>query len=252
MSQRVRSPLLKALFAQLAASGAVALGASLLAAVGSVWPLPVWLGLQGACAAGFGLWLGLPVWWAPTLAAFVPALALGLALRWPPWIFLLAFVASWLAFRGAAADRVPLYLSNRTAWRALVELLPQAEGFAFADLGSGLGGTLAWLARQRPDGRFYGVESALGSFAVSRWRLRRLRNVRVRLGDFWTEDLSRYDVVYVFLSPEPMPRLWEKARAEMRPGSLLVSNSFEIPGVAPNRVMVLDDARRTRLSIWIL
>ncbi|OQA30540.1 MAG: hypothetical protein BWY56_02482 [Acidobacteria bacterium ADurb.Bin340] len=29
-----------------------------------------------------------------------------------------------------------------------------------------------------------------------------------------------------------MPRLWAKACAEMRPGTLLVSHTFEIPGVA--------------------
>jgi hypothetical protein len=249
---RAQSPLLKALVAQMAALASIWLAASLLAAGGIVWPAPVWLGLQSLCAATFGVWLGLPVWWAPILALFVPALMLGLSFRWSPWLFLAAFAICWLAFRGAVADRVPLYLSNETAWRALADLLPQRGGFAFADLGSGLGGTLAWLARQRPDGRFHGVESAWGSFVFSRLRLRGMGNVQVRLGSLWTENLGQYDVVYVFLSPEPMPRLWKKAREEMRPGCLLVSNSFEIPGVAPDRVMELEDARRTRLSIWIM
>jgi hypothetical protein len=37
-----------------------------------------------------------------------------------------------------------------------------------------------------------------------------------------------------------MPRLWEKIRAEMKPGSLLISNSFPVPGVAPDRVIEVD------------
>ncbi|HSX69654.1 MAG TPA: class I SAM-dependent methyltransferase, partial [Pseudomonas sp.] len=61
-----------------------------------------------------------------------------------------------------------------------------------------------------------------------------------------------YDVVYCFLSPAPMAELWTKARSEMRPGSLLISNSFEIPGVAPGEVIELNDWRASRLLLWHL
>jgi hypothetical protein len=62
--------------------------------------------------------------------------------------------------------------------------------------------------------------------------------------------IAGFDVVYAFLSPVPMPRLWAKACEEMKEGSLLISNSFEVPGVKPARVLQLDDARRTRLLIY--
>jgi hypothetical protein len=32
--------------------------------------------------------------------------------------------------------------------------------------------------------------------------------------------------VYAFLSPVPMAEVWRKASTELRPGALLVSNSF--------------------------
>ena len=69
-------------------------------------------------------------------------------------------------------------------------------------------------------------------------------------GDFWRTDLARYDVVYAYLSPAAMPRLWAKARREMRPGSLLVSNGFEVPGVPAGRVIPLGDAMRSTLHVW--
>jgi hypothetical protein len=47
-----------------------------------------------------------------------------------------------------------------------------------------------------------------------------------------------------------MPALWEKARREMRAGSLLVSNTFVVPGVAPDRVIEVDDTRGSRLLVW--
>ena len=64
--------------------------------------------------------------------------------------------------------------------------------------------------------------------------------------------LGGYDAVYCFLSPAPMAGLWTKARAEMRPGSLLVSNSFDIPGVPADEVIEMHDWRASRLLLWRL
>ena len=58
---------------------------------------------------------------------------------------------------------------------------------------------------------------------------------RVRFGSLWNMELGSFDLVFAFLSPAPMPRLWDKAVREMRPGALLVSHSFEIPGIQPER-----------------
>jgi hypothetical protein len=59
-------------------------------------------------------------------------------------------------------------------------------------------------------------------------------------------------VVYAFLSPAPMPRLWTKALAEMAPGTLLVSNTFTIPGVAPEQTIVLPGRSDARLYVYRL
>ena len=206
--------------------------------------------IDSCLAVSLSLVLSLPFWWLPVQALFVPCLLATLKLGLPPALFLSGFVLLWLVFRSNPKERVPLYLSNEITWRALAELLPQSGGFAFLDLGSGLGGTLAFLARQRRDGEFYGVESAPLPFFVGWLRLLQSANARVCCGDLWRENLGAYDVVYAFLSPEPMPELWRKAESEMRPGTLLVSNTFEVPGVAPSRTLVLDDSRRTRLLIW--
>jgi hypothetical protein len=36
----------------------------------------------------------------------------------------------------------------------------------------------------------------------------------------------------------------------MKPGSLLVSNTFVIPGVAPDRTVAIGDRMRSTLYIW--
>jgi hypothetical protein len=96
------------------------------------------------------------------------------------------------------------------------------------------------------------VETAPLVFLVSWFRCLLRNNCRIRYRSLWTVDLSPYDVVYCFLSPVPMPELWKKATAEMKGKALLVSNTFEIPGVSPGRIIELKDWRESRLLIWEL
>jgi predicted O-methyltransferase YrrM len=147
---------------------------------------------------------------------------------------------------------VPLYLSNGCTWEGITKLLPQREQLRFIDLGSGLGGTLLYLARHYPNYRFSGIESSPLPFAISwlRLKLTGLHNIELRLGSLWTEDLGHYDVVYTFLSPVPMPRIYDKCRAEMSKGAVLISNSFTVPGHPPDSCTILNDGRKTALYCW--
>jgi len=217
-------------------------------------PLSPWLGLilQGVLAALLGLATNLSRWWLPFQVALPSAVVLTLSLDAPGWLWPALFVVSLLVYWNSARAQVPLYLSNRTTWAALRELLPAGPAFNFIDLGCGVGGTTQYLARHLPEGRFLGVETAPLPFAVS--KLRQMMsgpgNARIAYASLWDQDLSKFDVVYAFLSPAPMPKLYAKARAEMRPGSRLISNSFEVPGHPADEILELDDGRHTRLHIW--
>ena len=63
-------------------------------------------------------------------------------------------------------------------------------------------------------------------------------------------DLSGYDFVYAYLSSAAMPGLWEQARRQMRPGSLLISNSFAVPGVPAAATWSTDARDGSRLLLW--
>jgi SAM-dependent methyltransferase len=186
----------------------------------------------------------------PINLLFFPAAYLLLDAALPPWVFPGLLCALWLANGAAGLQRVPLFLSSERAGALVRGLLPAHGGFRFIDLGCGTGSLLTQLARERPDGCYTGIELAPLPFGVSRWRASRQPAVDVRWGDFWREDLAGYDVVYAYLSPAPMQRLWEKARREMRPGSVLVSNGFHIPGAPPPQVFDVGDAVRSTLYLW--
>lgn len=219
-------------------------------------PSPLSLALAcGALATVLSRLAGMARWWLAIQFLFVPALVLVLALKLPPNFFLGAFVVMLVVYWSTFRSQVPLYLSSRQVWQALETLLPQAapdKTFRFADLGCGLGGVLAHLARARPDGRYQGVETAPLPFLLSwlRIRLGGYRNCSVRWGSLWDCDLAPYDVVFAYLSPVPMDRLWHKVSREMRPGSLFISNTFMVPEQPPLYTYTLDDLHRSTLYIW--
>ena len=207
--------------------------------------------VQGIVAAVLGHLLGLSRWWLLINLIFAPALLLLSAFSIPPWVFLLGFVLLLLLYWNSFGGGVPLYLTGKVTRQQLEEILKQQTSmFRFVDLGSGLGGTLWHLSRRFPQARFEGVETAPLVFLASWFRCLFRKNCRIRYRSLWKVDLTQYDVVYCFLSPVPMPGLWKKAKAEMKRKALLVSNTFEIPGVAPSKIIELKDWRDSRLLIW--
>lgn len=252
MAALFRFPLLVALCSQVVAFLLVWLTALAVAWL-SGWGLGLALAAcaQGVLAALIGQRLGLPRWWLPINLCFVPGLLVLQGHSLPSWLLLAIFVALLLLNVNALFERVPLYLTGPQAERILIERLSKLpKGFRFIDLGCGLGGTLQRLARACPHGEFFGVETAPLPFLVARLRSLMQPNCRIRYRSLWHEPLAGYDVVYCFLSPAPMPALWNKVCAEMGDGALLISNSFEVPDVVPEEEVPLEDWRHSRLLMY--
>lgn len=245
-------PLRKAVLAQLGGLAAVAVLVVGLRRIAQVDPAGIGLVLamlQGGIAAMIALRQRAPSWWLAIHLAFVPLLIFVQGLQLAPGWFLAGFVILLLLFWRTDKSRVPLYLSNRETTAAVLDLLP-ATPCRLIDLGCGDGGLLARLARARPDCEFVGIEHAPLPWLFARLRAAALPNLMIRRADLWQVPLAGYDLVYAFLSPAPMARLWAKATEEMRPGALLVSNSFPVPEASAEFVVEVDDRRETRLFCY--
>ncbi|MDA8260550.1 MAG: class I SAM-dependent methyltransferase [Betaproteobacteria bacterium] len=206
---------------------------------------------QGAIAALLSILWRQPAWWPPLHVGFMPAVLLASQTKMPAWMYLAAFLLLVLFYWSTFRTRVPLYLSDRKAWRALTSLLPEASEFRFVDLGSGLGGVPFYLEPRFPQGRLFGTEIAPGPWLVSRVRawLKRSR-VKFMRCDYARLNLADFDVVFAFLSPVAMPGLWQQAQAQMRSGSLFVSLSFAVNARQPDHVMNLAEGARHTLYAW--
>ncbi|MDV5862955.1 class I SAM-dependent methyltransferase [Pseudomonas mendocina] len=247
----LRLPLLRALLAQGLAVALMVVLVYLLALL--PWRLSLFsiALLQGVLAAVIGWRLGLSRWWWWINLAFLPALLLMQRADLPAWLFLLGFVVLLLVNWNSLREQVPLYLSGRKAQQRLQQCLGERESpLRFIDLGCGTAGPLLQLARQFPRGQFVGVETAPLLFVFAWLRCLLQENCSIRYQSLWQVELREFDVVYCFLSPVPMPRLWAKAQVEMRAGSWLISNTFEIPGVPADRKLEINEGRQTALLLW--
>jgi hypothetical protein len=206
---------------------------------------------EGAIAAALSRWRKLAPWWLAIQLLFPFALLAGVGMQLPPWLFLAGFLILLLVYWSTFRTQVPYYPSGKRAWAAVAALLPQQRPVYLIDIGSGLGGLVLELARRRPDSTFAGIELAPLPWLVSRLRAQfaRRTNARFVRGDYEGLDLGDYDAVFAYLSPAAMGALWRKASAEMRPGSLLLSNEFGIAGHAPD-LTIMPTGRGPSLYGW--
>jgi SAM-dependent methyltransferase len=238
-------PALKALSAQLAG----VLGALLLARAGLLSGLLPLLGAQALIAALTASVLRSARWWIPIHLAFMPLVVFAHTLAIHPGWYLAAFTGLVLFYWTSFRTQVPLYLSNRQTAAAVASLLPASPGTVL-DIGAGTGSLLRHLADTRPDCHFTGIELAPATWLLGRCLTASTTNITFKRGDLFAASWADYDVVYAFLSPVPMAAVWTKAKAEMRPGSLLISNSFEVTGLHSEQVVDVGDRRGTRLLCY--
>ena len=143
----------------------------------------------------------------------------------------------WSTFR----TQVPYFPSRTSIIPHLLKYIPQQESIKFIDIGSGMGGLLIKLAQERENSHFFGFEIAPLPWLISTLRAIFLKSkVKFHLGDYQRLDLSEFDVVFCYLSPAVMSRLWEKVEHEMKAGSIFFSYEFVVPSKSPDLLIKID------------
>lgn len=105
-------------------------------------------------------------------------------------------------------------------------------GQNFIELGCGDGRMVVAAAKRGAIAIGYEINPLLWFIALLR-TARYYPKARVKLANFWPKSLVQADVVMAFLVPRYMLRLATKARQELKPGSVLVSYIFQLPGKKP-------------------
>lgn len=208
--------------------------------------------LQAGFAAYFSHLAGMASWWRWIHLCFPTAIWLMSSWQIPNTFYLVGFMITlslyWTTFR----TQVPFFPSRPVIWQQVAAIVPQDRPIRMIDIGSGLGDMSMHLARMRPDSVIEGIEIAPLPWLVSVVRAKLKSSTAVfKLGDYRELDFANYDVIFAYLSPAAMPALWEKSKAEMKSGSLLISYEFEIQGIFPTQVLTSDE-REEKLYVWKL
>lgn len=206
--------------------------------------------MQALFAALYSTLAGMARWWRWIHLAF-PVAAWGLS-QWqvPNELYLVGFVVSLSLFWTTFRTQVPFFPSRPIVWQQVAKIIPQTQVVRLIDIGSGLGDMPMYIAKARPESQIEGIEIAPLPWVISyiRAKLRR-SSASFKLGDYTALDFAHYDVIFAYLSPAAMLNLWEKASHEMRPGSLLISLEFEIPGITPS-MCIAGNQNAPALYVW--
>ncbi len=117
----------------------------------------------------------------------------------------------------------PFVPSTKNTAASMIRLAKLKKRMKVYDLGSGDGRLLELAKQQGADSIGYEINP----FLVL---LSRLRGHTVYWKNFWQANLSDADVVFVYLLPWRMDKLERFLMSQLKPGTLVISNSFIFPG----------------------
>ncbi|WP_445681358.1 class I SAM-dependent methyltransferase [Radicibacter daui] len=149
---------------------------------------------------------------------------------------------------------VPSQSSSPGAVAAAVEIVPEEFDGTIIDAGAGWGALTFSLAIRFPECPVIAVELSPLPWLFLQLQQRliyRLPNVQIIFGDFNRLSFHGADLVACYLTPPAMARLAPKLKAELQPGSLVVSNSFGLPGWRPiDTVKIPDDTDGNLVALY--
>ena len=135
------------------------------------------------------------------------------------------------------ATRGALYVStSRVRISAFLDAVPMKAGQLLVDIGCGDGRVLRQV-RRRYGVRAVGYEVNLPAYVKAKLLCLGRKNIQINWRNFWAVDLSDADVVFCYLFPDVMKDLAAKLESDLKPGAVVVSCNFHLPGFSPERVL---------------
>jgi len=165
-------------------------------------------------------------------------------------LFIICLIVLLITISTVQTGISPLPTSSKAKQAMMMMIPPEQKVY---DLGSGWG-TLCFAAGKKgSSGEVVGIESSLVPYLFSKLKtvLDRKRTISVLLGDIYTADISDAQVILCFLYPEAMEKLAIDIRERVAPGTIIISNTFALPGWTPVEIIELNDLYRTKILRYV-
>ena len=165
----------------------------------------------------------------------------------PTWIWIFIFLAAGLfvlkiSYVLSTAMVLPItggalfVSSSRVRIAAFFDAVPMQAGQLVIDIGCGDGRVLR-KASKCFGAKAVGYEVNLLAYIKARLLCMGDRNIQIKCKSFWNEKLTAADVVFCYLYPDVMKRLSDKLRSDLKPGTVVASCNFPLPGFQPQKVL---------------
>ena len=132
----------------------------------------------------------------------------------------------------------------------LLKLADIKRGEFIIDLGSG-DGRIVVTAAKRYGASGYGIDIQPSLVELARESARKegvSDRVSFVAGDLFESDLSKADVVTVYLLPSTVPKLVPKLLKELRPGARVVSHDYPLEPWVPEKVLSFNFEEKVMIS----
>lgn len=122
------------------------------------------------------------------------------------------------------------------------------ENSLIYELGCGDGRFLRALAKQK-DIKAIGIENFLPAYLLAIvFNLFSAKKIKVVYGNFFHKDLSQADYIFCYLLPRSMDVLEQKLQRELKPGALIISNTFKFKNWPLEKEILLSGNKYSKLS----
>ena len=142
-----------------------------------------------------------------------------------------------IVFRGFA----PFISTRFNAILAILKELNLKGDEIVYELGSGKAGFLRAIEQKFGNQILFGVENSWWPYLLAKMQIR-LSGSKIELikKDLFKVNLKEADIIYCFLNKKMMLKLRTKFQQECRPGTLIISYHFRIPGMDAERIVKED------------
>lgn len=158
-------------------------------------------------------------------------------------ILLLILLACWLYFASMLISDffgVPFVPTRGRSLNQILEPVIFAKNDVFYDLGSGDGRLCFYMAKK------YGLKAIgvelnplLNFYSNLKQRILKQESVEFLRANFFNISLKKATVIYVFLFPEVVNKLYDKIIKECKKGTIIISHGFRIKPLISKEVMTL-------------
>ncbi len=168
-------------------------------------------------------------------------------------IFLLLGIV-WFVYYASMTFKigVPAMILDTSSLRELKQYLKKhkiVENKRFYELGSAFG-KVSFMVESLTSQEVIGYELSPIHIFYARLKSRFLQSsVVFKQKDFFKEDLSKAEVLYIWLIPTVSERIWKKIQQECQPGTLLVVFGTPLNNVSPIEIIQLSN-KNVNFSIY--